>query len=113
MAAGQCFLPIMRLHGQRVGGPCRRVWEYSELWTLAPDAAHYNALVAIVRKRFSIRNYTLAINAVNVASGLPMVRAMIAAFPGDGGCSISPFFGGDHPLRDSQIFAFFFDLRPA
>jgi len=85
------FFPIMRLHGQRKGGPpadqCGDTGGDNELWTLAPDAAHYNALVAAVTLRASLRDYTLRINRVTVQTGLPMVRAMALAFPADAGCA--------------------------
>ena len=37
--------------------------------------------------RARLKDYTLALNRVTVATGLPMVRPMVLAFPGDAGCS--------------------------
>ncbi len=84
------FFPIMRLHGQRRGGPasdaCGATGGDNEPWTLLPDAAHYDALAAVMALRVELRDYTLSINRATVASGLPMVRPMVLAFPGDAGC---------------------------
>ena len=85
------FFPIMRLHGERLGGPppdpiCGKTGGDNELWTLAADAAHYDALVAAVKLRVQLRDYTMLINRVTVETGLPMVRAMVLAFPDDEGC---------------------------
>ena len=42
------FFPIMRLHGQRLGGPptdaCGDTGGDNEIWNLAADQAHYDAL---------------------------------------------------------------------
>jgi alpha-D-xyloside xylohydrolase len=84
------FFPIMRLHGQRKGGPpddqCGNTGGDNEPWLLAKDPAHYAAFAAVMQLRVSLRDYTLGINRVAVRTGLPMVRPMILAFPGDSGC---------------------------
>lgn len=59
----------------------------SQIWNLASDEAHYNAMAATAQLRSSLRDYTLTINAVTVATGLPMVRAMVLAFPDDPNCT--------------------------
>ena len=85
------FFSIMRLHGDRSGGPpadsCGETGGDNELWTLAVDSEHYDALVAAVQLRSDLRDYTLALNRVTVMTGLPMVRAMVLAFPGDAACA--------------------------
>lgn len=59
----------------------------SQIWTLAADTEHYNAMAATAQLRSNLRDYTLSINAVTVATGLPMVRAMVLAFPNDPQCA--------------------------
>ena len=94
------FFPIMRLHGQRAGGPpdnaCGKTGGDNEIWTLAKDQEHYDALVAAVNLRANLRDYTLSINRVTVKTGLPMVRAMVLAFPDDPACAAAT------PLLESQ-----------
>ena len=83
------FFPIMRLHGQRLGGPpaneCGATGGDNEPWTLAHTPEQYSALTAAMQLRSRLRDYTLALNRLTVASGLPMVRPMVLAFPGDAG----------------------------
>jgi alpha-D-xyloside xylohydrolase len=85
------FFPIMRLHGQRRGGPaadeCGSTGGDNEPWTLARDAAHYSAIAAAMQLRAELREYTLTINRVTVSTGLPMLRPMVLAYPGDAGCA--------------------------
>ena len=94
------FFPIMRLHGQRAGGPpddaCGNTGGDNELWTLAADAAHYEALAAAVQLRADLREYTLRINRATAETGLPMVRAMVLAYPDDAACAAAT------PLLESQ-----------
>ena len=105
------FFPIMRLHGQRAGGPpddaCGNTGGDNEIWTLAKDQAHYDALAAILQMRASLRDYTLKINRVTVSTGLPMVRSMLLAYPDDPNCTVavSPdiekqwMFGPDYVVK--------------
>lgn len=44
-------------------------------------------MAATAQLRSNLRDYTLTINAVTVATGLPMVRAMVLAFPDDPQCA--------------------------
>ena len=67
-----------RLHGHRDGGPasneCGPTNGDNEVWNLAPDPAHYDAIVAVMRIRENLREYVANINAVTAATGMPMVR---------------------------------------
>ena len=49
------FCPLFRLHGRRAGGPpadeCGSTNGDNEVWNLAPDAAHYDAIVAMMMLR--------------------------------------------------------------
>lgn len=87
------FFPIFRLHGARLGGPpadaCGETGGDNEIYTLAKDPDHYNALVALLNLRKAMVPYTLAINSITVSTGMPMVRAMLLAFPGDPGVAAS------------------------
>ena len=87
LAQASAFFPIMRLHGHRLGGPptneCGDTGGDNEIWNLAADQAHYDAMAAVLSLRTTLRDYTLYINGLTVATGLPMVRAMVLAFPGD------------------------------
>jgi hypothetical protein len=56
------------------------------VWNLAPEPAHYDAIVAMMRLREDLREYVSQINAVAAASGLPMVRPMFLQYPADPGC---------------------------
>lgn len=82
--------PVMRLHGHRAGGPpadaCGGTNGDNEVWNLAKDAAHYDAIVAALRLRESLRGYVAAVNAEHASTGMPMMRPMLLAWPGDPGC---------------------------
>jgi alpha-D-xyloside xylohydrolase len=95
------FFPIMRLHGQRAGGPpddeCGKTGGDNEVWNLAKDADHYDALSAALQLRADLREYTLRVNRVTAETGLPMVRAMVLAFPDDPACAAAT------PLLESQV----------
>jgi alpha-glucosidase (family GH31 glycosyl hydrolase) len=43
------------------------------VWNLAKDAAHYNAIVAVMRLRENLRTYVTDINAEASRTGMPMV----------------------------------------
>jgi alpha-D-xyloside xylohydrolase len=83
------FFPIMRLHGQRKGGPpknqCGDTGGDNEPWTLAQDAQHYDAIAAVMNLRASLKDYTLLLNGETVRTGMPMCRPMVMAFPDDPG----------------------------
>ena len=81
------FCPLFRLHGHRAGGPpadaCGPTNGDNEVWNLAPQQAHYNAIVAVMELRESLRDYVATINNVSVATGMPMMRSMALSFPRD------------------------------
>lgn len=85
------FFPIMRLHGQRAGGPpedeCGATGGPNEPWELSRDEEHYEAIANAMQLRSALRDYTLKINRVTATTGLPMVRAMVLAFPDDPACA--------------------------
>lgn len=85
------FTPLMRLHGRRLGGPapdpvCGATYGPNELWTLAPDQAHYGAMAGAVLLREDLRGYVGALSAEAAASGMPLARPMFLAWPSDPGC---------------------------
>ena len=82
------FSPLMRLHGHRAGGPppneaCWATNGDNEIWNLAKDEVHYNAIVSTLRLRESLRDYVKRTNDEAVASGVPMMRPMFMEFPND------------------------------
>ncbi len=81
------FCPLFRLHGQRIGGPpadgCGDTNGDNEVWNLARDPQHYDGIARVMHLREDLREYVLRINAETVATGMPMVRAMVLAFPID------------------------------
>ena len=86
------FCPLFRLHGHRAGGPpddpvCGGTNGDNEVWNLAPDPAHYAAIVAVMRLRENLREYVAQINAEAAATGMPMCRPMFLQFPLDAGCA--------------------------
>ena len=85
------FSPLFRLHGHRDGGPpadeCGGTNGDNEVWNLAQDPAHYDAIVAVMRLREGLRQYVSDANAVTAATGMPMARPMFLAWPLDAGCA--------------------------
>ena len=79
------FLPIMRFHGRRGGdvGPetCGFTNGENEPWSFGEEA--YAAIVPMLRLRESLRPYVLAMHALTVATGMPMVRPLALEFPAD------------------------------
>lgn len=76
------FVPLMRLHGKRVGGPpadvCGETYDDNELWTIfSSNATEYGGSAAMLHLREALRPYVSAVNAVSASTGTPMVRAMI------------------------------------
>ncbi len=85
------FSPLMRLHGHRQGpadpvDECGYTAGPNEVWTLAPDAEHYDALTACLNLRESLRPYVANLSTVYADTGMPMVRPLFIAFPGDAAC---------------------------
>lgn len=82
--------PVFRLHGHREGGPpaneCGGTNGDNEVWSLAPDAAHYDAIVAAMRLREGLRGYVAQLSAEHAATGMPMMRPMFLQWPADAGC---------------------------
>ena len=56
------------------------------MWNLAPDPAHYDSIVSVMRLRENLREYVSQINAIASATGMPMVRPMFLQWPQDAGC---------------------------
>jgi len=85
------FCPLFRLHGHRAGGPpadqCGATNGDNEVWNLAPEKDHYDAIVASMELREELRSYVAEINNVSVVTGLPMMRAMVLEFPLDAVCA--------------------------
>ena len=86
------FSPLFRLHGHRAGGPpddpvCGGTNGDNEVWNLAKDAAHYDAIVAMMRLRESLRQHVSDLNAETAATGMPMVRPMFLEWPLDAGAA--------------------------
>ena len=85
------FCPLFRLHGHRAGGPpadqCGATNGDNEVWNLAPAKTHYDAIAAVMELRESLRGYVKEINNASVATGMPMMRAMVLQFPADPVCA--------------------------
>ena len=79
------FCPVFRLHGKRVGGPptdaCGTTNGDNEAWSFgAPATAAISSVMAL---RESLRPYVANISTEAAASGLPMLRPLVLAFPRD------------------------------
>ena len=109
------FCPLFRLHGHRTGGPpksdvCGATNGDNEIWNLAPQQDHYNAIVAVMRLREDLRDYVKRLNDESVATGMPMLRPMFLEFPTETQCesedvSMQYMFGADwliHPVTESN-----------
>lgn len=85
------FCPLFRLHGQRLGGPPRGECGFTngdnEVWTLAQDTQHYEAIQTMLRLRQELRSYVQAVNLESAKYGLPMMRPMFLEFPLDQVCT--------------------------
>ena len=46
----------------------------NEVWNLAKDPEHYDAIVTMMKLRERLRGYVEAINNVSVHTGMPMMR---------------------------------------
>eukprot|EP01079_Euglenida_sp_SAG-EU17-18_P001938 gene1938-2982_t len=83
--------PLFRLHGHRKGGPpanqCGPTNGDNEVWNLAQEPSHYAAVTAAMHFRETIRDYVASLQATSAATGMPMMRAMILAFPNDPVCT--------------------------
>ena len=53
------------------------------MWTLARDPAHYDAIVAALTLRESLRPYVLSLSAEAAATGVPIARPLALEFPTD------------------------------
>lgn len=85
------FCPLFRLHGRRNGGPpadqCGGTNGDNEVWNLAKDPEHYNAIVQIMQLREKLRPYVQNLSAEVAQTGMPMIRPMFLAFPDDPACA--------------------------
>eukprot|EP00756_Hemistasia_phaeocysticola_P003956 Hpha_TRINITY_DN12551_c0_g2::TRINITY_DN12551_c0_g2_i1::g.50970::m.50970/K01811/xylS, yicI; alpha-D-xyloside xylohydrolase len=91
------FCPVFRTHGHRSGGPppnteCWATNGDNEVWNLARDAAHYDALVAVMQLREGLRDYVSRINKESVSTGIPMMRPMFLEFSLDPVCNTNTTF---------------------
>jgi alpha-D-xyloside xylohydrolase len=59
------------------------------VWNLAKEPGHYDAIVAVMELRESLRDYVKALNDESVATGMPMMRPMMLEFPGDTVCELN------------------------
>ena len=58
----------------------------NEVWNLAQDPAHYDAIAAVMRLREGLRGYVSALAAEHAATGMPLMRPMLLQWPSDEGC---------------------------
>ena len=60
-----------------------------EVWNLAggEGTPNYQGIVRVMRLRENLRQYVKDTNAETAATGWPMVRAMVLAFPQDPACA--------------------------
>ena len=100
------FCPLFRLHGHRGGAAakanpptqCRETNGDNEVWNLARDPEHYDAIVAVMELRETLRDYVADINNQTVMSGVPMMRPMMLEFPADRECYTKPAENQVRPL---------------
>jgi len=98
--------PIMRYHGRRLGEPpgddatCGPTHGDNEPWAFG-DAA-YAAIVPALHMREALRGYVVATNAATAATGLPMVRPLALAFPGDP-LAAEPWVEGSFMFGDALL----------
>ena len=85
--------PLFRLHGHRGGksnpppNQCGPTNGDNEVWNLAKDPEHYDAIVAVMKLRETLRGYVQQINNVSAETGMPMMRPMFLAYPEDAVCA--------------------------
>ena len=89
-----CYCPVMRLHGYRQ--PDERVFRATgeemlasgaenEVWSFGE--AVYDILVKYMKRREALRDYVRELMREAHEQGLPLMRAMFYAFPGDPACA--------------------------
>eukprot|EP01065_Artemidia_motanka_P024933 TRINITY_DN29862_c0_g1_i1.p1 TRINITY_DN29862_c0_g1~~TRINITY_DN29862_c0_g1_i1.p1 ORF type:complete len:691 (+),score=186.23 TRINITY_DN29862_c0_g1_i1:68-2140(+) len=92
------FCPLFRLHGHREGGPkgdeCGETNGDNEVWNLAKEPAHYDAIVAVMKLRESIRGEVASLSEEAAATGMPIMRPMFLEFPGCDVCTAVPEAAG-------------------
>jgi len=83
------FCPLFRLHGHRGGksavpaNQCGPTNGDNEVWNLAQEPEHYNAITTMMHLREDLRDYVQRINNESVHTGMPMMRPMFLEFPTD------------------------------
>ena len=105
------FCPLFRLHGHRGGAAakanpptqCRETNGDNEVWNLARDPEHYDAIVAVMELRETLRDYVAEINNQTVMSGVPMMRPMMLEFPADRECYTKPAENQVRPLAQPAM----------
>ena len=55
----------------------------NEVWNLAQEPEHYNAITTMMHLREDLRDYVQRINNESVHTGMPMMRPMFLEFPTD------------------------------
>jgi alpha-D-xyloside xylohydrolase len=89
------FCPLFRLHGKRVGGPpadaCGTTNGDNEVWSYGPTAEA--CISDVMRLRESLRPYITQLSAEAAATGMPLLRPMVLAYPADAG-SAQPWAEG-------------------
>eukprot|EP01052_Picozoa_sp_SAG31_P042616 SAG31_NODE_6825_length_1877_cov_1.097863_2_plen_90_part_00 len=60
----------------------------NEVWNLAKEPSHYEAIKAVMMLREDLRDYVYRINNESVHTGMPMMRAMALQFPADVTCGV-------------------------
>lgn len=56
------------------------------MWNLAQEKGHYDAIVAVMKLRETLRPYVKGLNNESVAEGVPMMRPIFLEFPSDSAC---------------------------
>ena len=79
---------VLRLFYDYFATVLRLIWEQgdNEVWNLAKDPDHYDAIEAVMNLRETLRNYVEKINNDTVMTGVPMMRPMFIEFPLDVEC---------------------------
>ena len=100
------FTPLFRFHGRRLGGEpddaCGPTHGENLPWEYCADA--YASIAPLLHLREALRSYVLATSAQTAATGLPMLRPLALAFPGDAE-SVAPAGEASFMFGDAYLVA--------
>ena len=100
------FCPLFRLHGKRSGGPpadaCGTTNGDNEVWSFGETATA--CISSVMALRESLRPYISKLSVEAAATGMPMLRPLVLAFPMDPQCS-KPWTEGQFMLGPDWLVA--------